>query len=86
MHPREIRRRQNHTAITPDDGDTLFELFVLYQFVSTLEEVSEQHATFSTSQSGRQEVVRIDVETEIVLYHDSSAPGRTRFGRGSKRP
>jgi len=51
-------------------------LFVLFRFVATLEDITEQHATFSTIRSGRQEVARIDGETEIVLYHDSSAPDR----------
>jgi len=75
-HPDAIRRLLDKTAITPDDEDTLFELFVLFRFVSTLEDLTEHHATFSTIRSGRQEVTRIEGETEIVLYHDSSAPDR----------
>ena len=75
-HPDAIRRLLDKTAITPDDDDTLFELFVLFRFVSTLEDLTEQHASFSTIRSGRQEVARIEGETEIVLYHDSSAPDR----------
>ena len=75
-HPEAIRRLLDKTAITPDDEDTLFELFVLFRFVATLEDLSEESATFSTIRSGRQEVARIDGETEIVLYHDSSAPDR----------
>ncbi len=75
-HPEAIRRLLDQTAITPDDEDTLFELFVLFRFVATLEDLCEQHATFSTIRSGRQEVARIEGDTEIVLYHDSSAPDR----------
>ncbi len=72
-HPEAIRRLLDKTAITPDDEDTLFELFVLFRFVATLEELSEESATFNTIRSGRQEVARIEGDTEIVLYHDSSA-------------
>jgi len=75
-HPEAIRRLLDKTAITPDDEDTLFELFVLFRFVATLEELSEESATFNTIRSGRQEVARIEGDTEIVLYHDSSAPDR----------
>jgi len=75
-HPEAIRRLLDKTAITPDDEDTLFELFVLFRFVATLEGLSEESATFNTIRSGRQEVARIEGDTEIVLYHDSSAPDR----------
>ena len=75
-HPEAIRRLLDKTAITPDDEDTLFELFVLFRFVATLEELSEESATFNTIRSGRQEVARIEGDTELVLYHDSSAPDR----------
>ncbi len=74
--PDELRRLLDATAITPDDEDTLFELFVLFRFVATLEELSGENAMFSTIRSGRQEVARIEGDTEVVLYHDSSAPDR----------
>ncbi|MFD1641806.1 hypothetical protein [Halohasta litorea] len=74
--PEELRRLLDTTAITPDDEDTLFELFVLFRFVATLEDLSEERATFSTIRSGRQEVARIEGDTEVVLYHDSSAADR----------
>ena len=75
-HPEEIRNLLDKTAITPDDQDTLFELFVLFRFVDTLEQLSDGNVVFSTIRSGRQEVARIDGETEIILYHDNSAADR----------
>jgi len=75
-HPDEIRDLLNKTAITPDDEDTLFELFVLFRFVATLEQFYDEQFVFNTIRSGRQEVARIDGETEIVLYHDNSAADR----------
>ncbi|WP_224450555.1 hypothetical protein [Haloprofundus salilacus] len=75
-HPDELRRLLDETAITPDDEDTLFELFVLFRFVATLEQLTEENAKFNTIRSGRQEVARIEGKTELVLYHDSSAPDR----------
>lgn len=68
----EIRRLLDETAITPDDTETLFELFVLFRFVATLEELRETQPTFKTIRSGRQEVARFDGETELVLYHDKA--------------
>ncbi len=74
--PAEIRRLLEETAITPDDENTLFELFVLFRFVATLEELRESQPQFKTIATGRQEVARFAGETEIVLYHDNSAADR----------
>ena len=65
-----IRRLLDETAIAPDDTETLFELFVLFRFVATLEDLRETQPTFQTIRSGRQEVARFEGETELVLYHD----------------
>ncbi len=64
------------TAITPDDQARLFELYVLFRFIDTLEELQDTQPVFQTIQSGRQEVARIDGKQEIVLYHDTSAADR----------
>lgn len=72
----EIRTLLNETAITPDDEHALFELFVLFRFVATLEDLRDDQAQFKTIASDRQEVARIDGEKEIVLYHDTSARDR----------
>jgi hypothetical protein len=75
-HPDELRTLLNQTAITPDDQARLFELYVLFRFVATLEELQDAQPVFQTIKSGRQEVARIDGEQEIVLYHDTSASDR----------
>lgn len=72
----ELRTLLNQTAITPDDQATLFELFVLFRFVNTLEDLQDAKPVFQTIKSGRQEVARIDGEQEIVLYHDTSGADR----------
>lgn len=72
----EIRTLLNETAITPDDEHALFELFVLFRFVATLEDLRDDQAQFKTIASDRQEVARIDGKKEIVLYHDTSARDR----------
>jgi len=69
-----VRELLEETAITPDDDETLFELFVLFKYVSTIEELRNESFTLRTIESGSQEVARMDgSDTEITLYHDSSA-------------
>ena len=66
------------TAITPDDDETLLELFVLFRFIATLEELHETSAQFETIKTGRQEVAQLTKNngTEIAVYHDNSASKR----------
>lgn len=64
------------TAITPDDDETLFELFVLFRFVATLDEMREGAFEIRTIESGRQEVARFTGEKEVVIYQDNSARDR----------
>jgi len=71
-----LRELLDETAITPDDDHALFELFVLFRFVSTLEDIREGNLQFKTLATNRQEVARLDGEKEIVLYHDNSARDR----------
>ncbi|QSG03278.1 hypothetical protein [Natranaeroarchaeum sulfidigenes] len=75
-NPDSIRDLIDETAITPDDENVLFELYVLFRFVAVLEEIKDQPATFSTIATGRQEVARLQGDREVVLYHDNS--GRDR--------
>jgi hypothetical protein len=72
----EIRSLLDETAVTPDDDNTLFELFVLFRFVAVLERLEDGQVQFETISSGRQEVARLDGDREIVLYHDNSAADR----------
>ncbi len=74
--PEEIRRLLEETAIAPDDTDSLFELFVLFRFVATIEDLRETQPQFKTIATDRQEVARFDGDREIVLYHDNSARDR----------
>jgi hypothetical protein len=65
------------TAITPDDEETLLELYVLFRYVSAIESIQGESFTLSTIASETQEVARmVDDEAEIVLYHDNSARNR----------
>jgi len=74
--PEAIQALLDQTAITPDDEHALFELFVLFRFIATIEEMQDESFTFKTIARGRQEVARLDGEKEIVLYHDNSADDR----------
>ena len=75
-HPDELRDLLNETAITPDDQARLFELYVLFRVISTLETLQDTQPFFQTIKSGRQEVARIDGDQEVVVYHDTSASDR----------
>ena len=76
--PEAVRKLLNRTAITPDDDETLFELFVLFRYISAIEEFSTDEFTLRTIESGSQEVARLSNGTgeSIVLYHDNSARDR----------
>ncbi len=76
--PKALRELLEETLITPDDEETLFELYVLFRYVQAIEEHQESKTTIKTIESGRQEVARIesDTGTDVVLYHDNSASDR----------
>jgi hypothetical protein len=62
------------TAITPDDEETLLELFVLFRFISTIEDVESEDFSLDTIEAGSQRIATMESEDkEIVVYHDSSA-------------
>lgn len=75
-HSDELHNLLDETAITPDDQARLFELYVLFRFISTLETLQETQPVFQTIKSGRQEIARIDGEQKIIVYHDKSASNR----------
>ena len=65
------------TTITPDDEETLLELYVLFRYVSTIESLNESAFTIRTIESGSQEVARLEHGSrELLLYHDNSARDR----------
>lgn len=72
----EIEELLHETAITPDDEETLFELFVLFKYISTIEDLQDDDFKLKTIKSEKQEVARIEGDREIVLYHDNSASDR----------
>lgn len=75
--PDAIRELLDRTTITPDDDETLFELFVLFKFIETIESLRSREFILRTIESGSQEVARLtSADAEIVLYHDSSASDR----------
>lgn len=68
------------TAITPDDDETLLELYVLFKYIRAVEELEDDSFTLKTIQSGKQEIARIGGEDrEIVLYHDNSGDRNISF-------
>jgi len=73
-----IRNLLEQTTITPDDEETLFELYVLFQYVGAIEDHQDGDATVATIETDRQEVARIENEdgSDVVLYHDNSARDR----------
>lgn len=65
------------TAITPDDEETLLELFVLFKYIRAVEAAEDDSFTIRTLASGKQEVACLETgDRELVLYHDNS--GRDR--------
>jgi hypothetical protein len=73
----EIRRLLHRTAITPDDDETLFELFVLFRYIETIEELVEDQFRLRTIKSDSQEVANlVNGDVEIAVYHDNSARDR----------
>ena len=74
--PDAVRELLESTAITPDDEETLLELYVLFRIIAALESMVSEDATINTLESGRQEVARFDGENEIAIYHDTSAGDR----------
>ena len=72
-----IRELLERTAITPDDDETLFELYVLFRYVAAIEELREDRFTVETIDTASQAVARLDTGSEsVVLYHDNSAADR----------
>ncbi|WP_433632556.1 hypothetical protein [Halomicrococcus sp. NG-SE-24] len=76
--PDQLKTLLTETAITPDDDETLLELFVLFRFIATLEDLQETNAQFETIKTDRQEIAQLtnDDGTEIAVYHDNSAHDR----------
>jgi hypothetical protein len=75
--PDAIAELLTETAITPDDDETLLELYVLFRFVSAIESIRGDAFTLSTIASDSQAIARMtDADTEITLYHDNSASDR----------
>ena len=57
-----LRDLLNETAVTPDDEDTLFELFVLFRYIATIDEMRDGSFSLQTITSGRQEVAKFEGE------------------------
>lgn len=70
----ELTELLNDTAITPDDEETLLELFVLFRFISTIDNIESEDFSLATIESGSQRIATMESEEkEIAVYHDSSA-------------
>jgi len=74
----QLRELLDETAVTPDDEDTLFELFVLFRYIATIDDMRAGSFSLQTITSGRQEIAKFEGEgeTDIVVYHDNSARDR----------
>ena len=75
----ELEELLERTAITPDDDSTLFELFILFRFVSVLENMRNDSPKFEKIETGRQEVARFENNPQIKLYHDNSGSDNISF-------
>lgn len=63
-----------NTAITPDDEETLLELYVLFRFISTIEDIEAENFNLETIETGSQRIATLESgEKQIAVYHDSSA-------------
>ncbi len=71
----EIRDLLEKTAITPDDEDRIMELFVLFKFISGIENIEAgRDFNLNTISRGTQRIASMQAEDkEIRIYHDSSA-------------
>ncbi|MFO7793866.1 MAG: hypothetical protein R6V35_02710 [Candidatus Nanohaloarchaea archaeon] len=62
------------TAVTPDDEETLLELYVLFKFISTIDDSESENFTLETIETGSQRIATFEnEEKKIDVYHDSSA-------------
>ncbi|WP_158854042.1 hypothetical protein [Halorhabdus sp. CUG00001] len=62
------------TAIAPDDDETLFELFVLFRYISVIEGLTDDRFELQTIETGSQQVARLEADNQaIAVYHDSAA-------------
>jgi hypothetical protein len=74
--PDALRELIASTTITPDDDETLFELFVLFRMIETLERLDEGELDIHTIEAGRQEIAHFEGDKEVVIYHDNSGTDR----------
>ena len=74
--PEALRVMLERTAIAPGEDSTLYELFVLFRMVSTIESIMDASPTYRTFASDSQELVRFDGRRRVVVYHDNSANDR----------
>jgi hypothetical protein len=71
-----LKQLLDETAVTPDDDDTLFELFVLFRFIATIDDMRDGSFRLQTIGTDRQEVAHFQGDKEIAIYHDNSARDR----------
>lgn len=72
-----IRELLDQTTITPDDDETLFELYVLFRHVAAIESLRDDQFTVQTIETGSQEIAHLETDSESVyLYHDTAAGDR----------
>jgi hypothetical protein len=71
-----IQELLEETAITPDDEETLLELYVLFRYISTLENLESGELELKTIRTDKQEIAQFTGNKDLVLYHDNSARDR----------
>lgn len=77
--PEELESLIRTTAITPDDNEKLFELFVLFRFITTLEDLHTGTVQLNTIEAEKEEIARFDGSPQIAIYHDKSGPDDVTF-------
>lgn len=78
----EMERLLESTAITPDDRETLLELFVLFKFISVIQENSDKKIKMKTMKAVKKDkkhTASLQDEEEIRLYHNTSGRDGMKF-------
>ncbi len=67
------------TAINPKSDNRVFELYVLFRFISALESARNEKFTVNTITSNRDAIVKIRNNDKLDVYFDQSGPEGIRF-------
>lgn len=77
--PDALRRLLAETAITPDDEETLVELYTLFRTIRAIDDLRDGSFTLEPIRTGRQEVARFTGDVDVTIYHDNSGSDDIAF-------